>query len=132
MKAMPVKPTEAELTILCVLWDHGPLPVRAVQKVLNEAKRTGYTTVLKLLQIMTAKALVERDEDVRPQVYHARYTRQQTQRHLLRDLLARAFDGSVKDMVLQALATRKPPPEDLQIFEKLLDRWEKDTGRESK
>jgi len=79
IKAMPVKPTEAELTILCVLWDHGPLPVRAIQKVLNEAKRTGYTTVLKLLQIMTAKGLVERDEDVRPQVYHARYTRQQTQ-----------------------------------------------------
>lgn len=122
---MPVKPTEAELSILCVLWDHGPLSVRGVQHVLNEGKATGYTTVLKLLQIMTAKGLADRDEDVRPQVYHAHYTRQQTQRHLLRDLLSRAFDGSVKELVLQALATRKPPPEELQVFEKLLDRWEK-------
>ncbi len=118
------RPTEAELGILQVLWEGGPRSVRDIQRVLNESRPTGYTTVLKLIQIMTDKGLVERDESQRPQIYRARYSQEQTQRQLLRDLLDRAFSGSVKDLVLQALATRRSSPEELEAMEELLDRFE--------
>jgi len=129
---MPVKPTEAELAILRVLWEHGPLSVRDILHILNQTKPTGYTTALKMLQIMTVKGLVERDEDVRPQIYRSRYSQQQTQRQLVRDLLSRAFGGSVKELVLQALATRKSTAEELQAIEKLLDSYEKESKGEPK
>lgn len=118
------RPTEAELAILRVLWDSGPQSVRDIQKVLNRERPTGYTTVLKTIQIMTEKGLVERDETVRPQIYRARNSQQQTQRQLVRDLMQRAFGGSMKALVLQALATRKSTPEELEAMEKLLDRIE--------
>jgi len=118
------RPTEAELTILRVLWEGGPRSVREIQKVLVESRPTGYTTVLKLLQIMTGKGLVDRDENCRPQIYRARQSREQTQRQLLRDLLDRAFGGSVRTMVLQALATKKSSAEELEAIEKFLDRFE--------
>jgi predicted transcriptional regulator len=118
------RPTEAELSILRVLWQHGPNSVREVQRIMNEAKPTGYTTVLKLLQIMTEKGLVERDESCRPQIYRARYSQEQTQRQLLRDLLQRAFGGSVRTLVLQALETQKSSPQELEEMERLLDRLE--------
>jgi BlaI family penicillinase repressor len=118
------RPTEGELGILRVLWEGGPRSVRDVQKILNEARPTGYTTVLKLLQIMTEKGLVERDEKCRPQIYKARYSQEQTQRQLVRDLLDRAFGGSVRTMVLQALAARKSSAEELEAMEKLLDKFE--------
>jgi BlaI family transcriptional regulator, penicillinase repressor len=118
------RPTEAELAILNALWDGGPRSVRAIQQDLDAVKPTGYTTVLKMLQIMTEKGLVDRDEEVRPQVYRARYTREQTQRRLVGDLLQRAFGGSVKSLVLQALATRKSSPRELDAIEELLDRME--------
>jgi len=124
MMSKQPRPTEAELTILRVLWEHGPHSVREIQKILNEAKPTGYTTVLKLLQIMTEKGHVDRDESQRPQVYRARHSREQTQTQLLRDLLQRAFGGSVKTLVLQALATRKSTREELEAIEKLLDKME--------
>jgi predicted transcriptional regulator len=112
------------LEILRVLWDKGPGSVRDVQATLNESSSTGYTTVLKMLQIMTEKGLVARDETTRPQIYRARHSRQQTQRQLLRDLVQRAFGGSVKELVMQALATKESSPEDLEAIEKLLDRLE--------
>ena len=118
------RPTEAELAILQVLWAGGPRSVRAIQHVLNATKPTGYTTVLKMLQIMTEKGLVDRDEKVRPQIYRARYSQEHTQRRLLGDLLQRAFGGSVKTLVLQALSTKKSSPEELEAIEKLLDRME--------
>ena len=118
------RPTEAELGILRVLWEGGPRSVRDIQRILNESRPTGYTTVLKLMQIMTEKGLVERDESQRPQIYRARYSQEQTQRQLLRDLLDRAFGGSVKELVLQALATKRSSPEELEAIEKLLDRFE--------
>jgi predicted transcriptional regulator len=124
MASKPPRPTDAELAILNVLWDAGPHSVRDIQHILNHEKPTGYTTVLKLLQIMTEKGLVDRDESVRPQIYRARYSRAHTQRRLLSDLLHRAFDGSVRELVLQALATRKSRPEELEAIEKLLDRLE--------
>ncbi|HEV3196869.1 MAG TPA: BlaI/MecI/CopY family transcriptional regulator [Bryobacteraceae bacterium] len=119
------RPTEGELAILQVLWEGGPRSVRDIQRVLNESKPTGYTTVLKLLQIMTDKGLVERDESQRPQIYRARYSQQQTQRQLLRDLLDRAFGGSVKALVLQALASKRSSKEELEAIESLLDRFER-------
>src|ERR1700688_4663442 len=81
-----IKPTKLELAILRVLWDAGPRSVREIHAVLNESKPTGYTTVLKMLQIMTEKGLVERDETVRPQIYRPRMSQEQTQRGLLHDL----------------------------------------------
>ena len=119
------RPTEAELVILRVLWDAGPLSVRGILQILNEARPTGYTTALKMLQIMPEKGLVDRDEDVRPQIYRARYSQGQTQRQLLRDLVDRAFGGSVKDLVLQALATKKSSPAELEAIEQLLDQIER-------
>jgi len=124
MTSKRYKPTEAELGILRVLWEGGPRSVRDIQRILNESRPTGYTTVLKLMQIMTDKGLVERDESQRPQIYKARYSQEHTQRQLLRDLLDRAFGGSVKELVLQALATRRSSAEELEAMEKLLDRFE--------
>jgi BlaI family penicillinase repressor len=118
------RPTKTELSILRVLWNFGPKTVREVHAVLNESKETGYTTVLKLLQIMTEKNLVERDETVRPQIYKARYTQSQTQKHLLTDLIQGAFGGSVKALVMQALSTKKTSAKELEAIEKLLDRFE--------
>jgi predicted transcriptional regulator len=124
MASKPPRPTEGELAILRVLWEGGPRTVRDIQRILNDIRPTGYTTVLKLLQIMTEKGLVERDEKVRPQIYRARHSQEQTQRQLVRDLLDRAFGGSVRAMVLQALATKKSTPRELEAMERLLDRIE--------
>ncbi|HTT62393.1 MAG TPA: BlaI/MecI/CopY family transcriptional regulator [Bryobacteraceae bacterium] len=124
MVSKPRRPTEAELAILRVLWEGKARSVRAIQQVLNESRPTGYTTVLKLMQIMTEKGLVERDETTRPQLYRARYSQAQTQRQLVGDLLQRAFGGSLKALVLQALAAKKSTPEELQAMEELLDRFE--------
>jgi predicted transcriptional regulator len=120
------KPTTAELQILHVLWRRGPLSVRDVTRILNETKPTGYTSVLKTMQIMTDKALVERDDAVRPQIYRARHSQDRTQKQLLTDLIQRAYGGSVKALVLHAIGTRKPSAEDLEAIEKLLDRYERD------
>jgi len=119
-----VRPTKLELSILKVLWQAGPRSVREIQKILDDTKPTGYTTVLKMLQIMTEKGLVERDESVRPQIYRARYSQEQTQRHLVSDLVQRAFGGSVKALVMQALASRKSSAKELDAIEKLLDQIE--------
>jgi len=124
MTSKRYKPTEAELGILRVLWEGGPRSVRDIQRILNESRPTGYTTVLKLMQIMTDKGLVERDESQRPQIYKARYSQEHTQRQLLRDLLDRAFGGSVKELVLQALATQRSSAAELEAMEKLLDRFD--------
>jgi predicted transcriptional regulator len=124
MESKRRRPTEAELAILRVLWEGKAQTVRAIQQVLNQSRPTGYTTVLKLMQIMTEKGLVERDENCRPQVYRARYSERNTQRQLLGDLMDRAFGGSVKALVLQALAAKKSSPEELDAMEKLLDRIE--------
>jgi predicted transcriptional regulator len=118
------RPTKLELTILRVLWEKGPGSVREIQARLSETKETGYTTALKMLQIMTEKGLVERDATVRPQIYRAKFSQQKTQKQLLQDLIQRAFGGSVKALVMQAVSTRKSSPEDLEAIEKLLDRFE--------
>jgi len=124
MPKKQVRPTQLELTILRVLWDKGPRSVRDIQNTLAESKPTGYTTVLKMLQIMTEKGLVDRDESVRPQIYRAKYSQEQTQRQLLSDLIQRAYGGSVKALVMHALATKKSSADELKAIEKLLDRFE--------
>ena len=119
MKPRRRKPTDAELGILRVLWSRGPSTVRQVTELLG--KDTGYTTVLKLLQIMTEKRLVVRDEAERTHVYEAAYTEDQTQRQLVTDLLDKVFDGSAAKLVLQALASNKSSPEELAEIKKLLE-----------
>jgi predicted transcriptional regulator len=118
MKAPRRKPTDAELAILRVLWMRGPSTVRQIAEVMG--RESGYTTFLKLLQIMTEKRLVVRDESARTHVYEAAYTQDQTQRQLVTDLLERAFDGSAAQLVLQALAAAKSSPEELAEIRKLL------------
>ena len=118
MKAPRRKPTDAELAILRVLWTRGPSTVRQIAEVMG--RESGYTTFLKLLQIMTEKHLVVRDESARTHVYEAAYTQDQTQRQLVTDLLERAFDGSAAQLVLQALAAAKSSPEELAEIRKLL------------
>lgn len=118
------RPTDGELGILRVLWRRGPSTVRQVHEGLGEPAVVGYTTVLKLLQIMTEKGLVTRDESRRTHVYQARLAEDATQRQLVRDLLDRAFAGSARKLVMQALAVRKASPEELAEIRELLDRME--------
>jgi BlaI family penicillinase repressor len=115
------RPTDAELAILRVLWSLGSSTVRQVHVALSETRPTAYTTTLKLLQIMTEKGLVERDESDRSHVYRARMGEEQTQRQLLQDLLDRAFNGSAAKLVLQALSTRRATREELDEIRQVLD-----------
>jgi predicted transcriptional regulator len=115
------RPTDAELTILRVLWERGPSTVRQVHEALSRERPAASTTSLKLLQIMTEKGLVRRDETDRTHVYHSRLTEEQTQRQLIRDLLDRAFGGSASKLVMQALATKRASAEELVEIRRLLD-----------
>jgi predicted transcriptional regulator len=119
------KPTEAELSILRVLWERGPSTVRevhdAIQRGRPSGQTTGYTTVLKLLQIMTEKGLVTRDERTRSHVYRARLSEDSTQRQLVTDLLDRAFGGSAARLVMQALDLSPASAEELKEIRRLID-----------
>jgi len=116
------RPTDGELAILRVLWARGPSTVRQVHDVLSRDRPgAAYTTTLKLLQIMTEKGLVRRDDADRSHVFEARMTEGQTQRQLVGDLLDRAFGGSASKLVLQALAARRATPEELSEIRRLLD-----------
>ena len=121
MSALRRKPTDAELAILRVLWTRGPSTVRQIAEVMADAGREiGYTTVLKLLQIMTEKKLVVRDESARTHIYAPASTEEQTQRQMVTDLLDRVFDGSAAKLVMQALAAKKTTPEELAEIRELL------------
>ncbi|MEZ5286693.1 MAG: BlaI/MecI/CopY family transcriptional regulator [Vicinamibacterales bacterium] len=124
------KPTDAELAILRVIWTEGPSTVRQIRDVLQRSRPVLYTTVLKLLQIMTTKGLVRRETRGRGHVYAAAVSAQRTKRQLVRDLLDRAFGGSASELVLQALATTRASAEELAEIERLLARHRKDDGRE--
>ena len=123
----PPRPTDAELAILGVLWQRGPSTVRDVHEDLNRDGTTGYTTILKLLQIMTEKGLVVRDESQRAHIYEARYSEQKTQRQLLSDLADRAFGGSAAKLVMQALSGRKATAEELGAIREFLESLEGET-----
>jgi predicted transcriptional regulator len=115
------KPTDAELAILRVLWERGPSTVRQVHELVARDRPAAYTTALKLLQIMTEKGLVDRDERERTHIYRARLSEEQTQRQLVRDLLDRAFGGSASKLVMQALATRRASPDELREIRNAID-----------
>ena len=115
------RPTEAELEILRVLWEQGPATVRQVHEALVGTRETGYTTTLKLMQIMADKGLVTRDESARTHIYEARLSQEHTQRQLLNDLVERAFGGSAAALVLRALSTQKTSDEELQEIRQLID-----------
>jgi predicted transcriptional regulator len=123
------KPTDAELTILRVLWRRGPSTVRDVHQALSASQGSGYTTVLKLLQIMTEKGLVVRDESQRAHVYVARQSERRTQRQLLGDLMDRAFGGSSAKLVLHALSEHAATSDELRDIRALLDQLEKGDAR---
>lgn len=120
-KSSSPRPTDAELAILRILWERGPSTVRQVHDVLGRSRPSAYTTALKLLQIMTEKGLVERDERDRTHIYRAHLSEEQTQRQLVRDLADRAFGGSATKLVLQALATRRASAEELKAIRDILD-----------
>jgi len=115
------RPTDAELAILRVLWERGPSTVRQVHEALAEARVTGYTTTLKLMQIMAEKGLVTRDESARTHIYAARLTRDETQQQLVSDLLDRAFGGSAATLVLQALRAGETSADELRQIQALID-----------
>ena len=119
------KPTNAELAILRVLWDRGPSTVRQVQDELSKSKKTGYTTVLKFMQIMVDKSLLRRDDSSYAHVYEARIPREQTQRNIVADLLDRVFDGSMSRLVVQALAAKGATSEELAEIRKILKKYER-------
>jgi len=116
-----LRPTEAELAIMRVFWKQGPSTVRQVWEQLNPSQQTGYTTVLKLLQIMLEKGLVHRDETARSHIYRAALSEEQTQRQVLGHLLERLFAGSAPKLVMQALAVKKASAAELAEIRKLLD-----------
>lgn len=114
MKRLPPKPTASELEILRVLWNRGPSTVREVLESLNEKKNLGYTGVLKLLQIMTAKGSVRRDETNRAHVYEARRPAEQTKRQLAADMLQRVFEGSASQLMVHALSGHRASQEEIE------------------
>jgi predicted transcriptional regulator len=119
------KPTDAELAILRVLWERGPSTVREVWEQLREAQHTGYTTVLKLLQIMHDKKLVARDDSARSHVYQAAVSEEQTQRQVIGHLLERVFSGSARNLVFQALSVKRASPQELAEIRKLIQQMER-------
>lgn len=119
------KPTVSELEILRVLWTRGPSTVREVYEALNEKKPLGYTTVLKLLQIMTAKGTVRRNENQRAHVYQARQPAEHTKRQLAGDVLQRVFEGSASQLMMHALAGRRASREEVEELRRLIDEYER-------
>jgi predicted transcriptional regulator len=121
MTRTPPRPTEAELEILRALWERGPSTVRQVHEAIAAARETGYTTTLKLMQIMADKGLVTRDESSRTHIYTPRASQESTQRQLVTDLVARAFGGSAAELVLRALSSHTASDEELAEIRKLID-----------
>ena len=121
MPAAPIRPSDGELAILRVLWSRGPSTVREVHTELSRDRDMGYTTVLKLMQIMVEKALVERDERARSHTYRPLQGEAETQRCLLKELLHKAFAGSRRELVLRALETEPASAEELEDIHKLLN-----------
>jgi BlaI family transcriptional regulator, penicillinase repressor len=125
MSRIRPRPTDAELAILRVLWEHGPSTVRQVHEALA-TRETGYTTTLKLMQIMTEKGLVTRDESSRTHVYASSVSEEQTQGDLVRDLVDRAFGGSATALVLRALSSHETSPDELREIRRIIDDYRKE------
>lgn len=118
------KPTESELEILQVLWEHGPSSVRFVNQQLGMKREVGYTTTLKLMQIMFEKGLVSRNTDQRSHIYASNVEEKDTQKRMLDDLLDSAFRGSAMNLVVQALGNAKASQEELDEIKELIRKLE--------
>ena len=129
MRLTPQRPTASELEILRVLWLRGPSTVRDVHEALSEKRSLGYTTVLKLLQIMTAKGTVRRNETQRAHVYEACLPAEQTKRQIAGDMLQRVFEGSASQLMMHALAGGKASAEEIHELRLLLDEYERSRPR---
>lgn len=124
-----IKPTETELEILNILWKEGPSSVRVVNEKMNEQKEVGYTTTLKLMQIMTQKGLLSRDESSRTHIYLPEVQAKDIQGQLLDKLLHTAFGGSASELVLSALGSGKASAKELEEIKKLIEKLEKDDSQ---
>ena len=120
------RPTESELEILHILWARDACTVREVHDVLCVGENSGYTTALKLLQVMHAKGLVERDDAQRAHVYRAAVSKERTQKRFLLDIVQRVFDGSSSQLVLHALGSQRASREELRAIRSLLNKLDKD------
>lgn len=116
-----IKPTESELEILQVLWARGLASVREVHEELAKTKDAGYTTTLKLMQIMHEKGLVKRDDSIKTHIYQAAVSREKTQKQLLGKMINTLFGGSPTQLVMQALGNHKASPEELEAIQKMID-----------
>jgi len=125
-KKQTPRPTDSELEILRILWENGASTVKAVNEKLNEKKESGYTTTLKMLQIMYEKNLVVRDENERSHVYKAAINQDEIQKVLLDKLLTTAFSGSAANLVMQALGNSQPSKEELKKIKELLNQIERE------
>ncbi len=121
MTQPPIRPSDGELAILRVLWSRGPSTVRDVHTELSKDRDMGYTTVLKLMQIMAEKGLVARDESARTHVYQAAQEEDTTQAFLVQDLLHKAFGGNARALMVRALEATPATREDLEAIQRLLD-----------
>src|SRR5688572_20079584 len=116
-----IKPTESELEILQILWRKGTASVREVHEELLETKDAGYTTTLKLMQIMHEKGLVKRDDSVKTHIYQAAVSKEKTQKHLVGKMINALFGGSSTQLVIQALGNHKASPAELEEIQKMID-----------
>jgi predicted transcriptional regulator len=123
------KPTEAELAILGVLWERGSATVRDVHEALYRDDGGGYTTALKLMQVMHAKGLVQRDDSQRAHVFVAAVSKERTQKRFLSDIVQRVFDGSASQLVLHALGTQRATRAELDEIRELIDKLESESRR---
>lgn len=120
-----IKPTESELEILRILWEKGTSSVREVHEELSKTKEAGYTTTLKLMQIMFDKGLVLRDDSVKSHIYQAAVTKDRTQKHMLGKMINTLFGGSTTELVLQALGNHTATKEELEEIERLINNLKK-------
>jgi len=120
-----IKPTESELEILQVIWERGAVSVRDVHEELAKVKDVGYTTTLKLMQIMHEKGLVKRDDTFKTHIYQSATSKEKTQKHLVGKMIDSLFGGSPTDLVMQALGNHKASPEELEEIQQLLDNLKK-------
>jgi predicted transcriptional regulator len=120
-----IKPTESELEILQILWKKGNASVREVHEELLVTKEAGYTTTLKLMQIMHEKGLVKRDDSIKTHIYQAAVSKEKTQKHLVNKMIDTLFGGSPGELVMQALGNHKASAEELEEIQKMLDNLKK-------
>ncbi|MFI5193486.1 MAG: BlaI/MecI/CopY family transcriptional regulator [Chitinophagales bacterium] len=120
-----IKPTESELEILRILWERNTASVREVHEELSKTKEAGYTTTLKLMQIMHEKGLVGRDDSIKTHIYHPVVSREKTQKHLIGKMITNLFGGSSTELVLHALGNHKASPEELEEIQQLLNNLKK-------